>query len=496
MKKTRIMLYTAAFAALLAMRAAAWTRGDYSDGQLSGVLAEEDGIVVTDVFNKVVWKTAYDGMPEMMAGKVTPKNPSGEPVGALIDGKIADACFTFPWDIVPYGEGYAVTDAESNAVRYIRKDTVETIISAREGLSYPTGLAADDKGNLYIADTGSGSIKQYAKDGTLTTFYTGLTQPTGIDWYDGALYVAETGASRIVRIRNGSLTGIAGYERLADGVYTDGFGNGPADFAHFAHPQGITVTKDGTIYVSDTDNRAIRKIEKGYVTTVSSLAAGDDRLGAPRGIAVVGDTLYAADAFTGILLTYDTAYKGYADVDEDEWYANNIKGASEYGLMQGVGDGYFDPDGTLTRAMFTTMLSRVALFLDGNTVIGGDAAFEDVEKEQWYTDAVAWAADNEIVKGIDDGFFSPDEPVTREQLVTMMYRYSSALKDGFTAKDDVLHAFTDADTIEPYAVDAMKWAVEYRLINGFEDGTLRPGDTADRAQAAKIMTVFLLNWFE
>ena len=152
------------------------------------------------------------------------------------------------------------------------------------------------------------------------------------------------------------------------------------------------------------------------------------------------------------------------------------------GLMNGVGGGKFDPNGSLTRAMLVTILYRS----EGSPKVGGEAnPFTDVQAGQWYTDAVIWASKEGIVNGMTETTFAPNDSITREQIATILYRY-----DGSPKVSGNLYQFSDAFSVSAYAYDAMLWAVKSGIINGL-DGKLAPQDNATRAQTAKILYCYL-----
>ena len=180
---------------------------------------------------------------------------------------------------------------------------------------------------------------------------------------------------------------------------------------------------------------------------------------------------------TAIAKTEVCAAAAYKDLDRTDWYHEEVEFALANGLMNGVGNDNFDPNGNLTRAMLVTVLYR---YEGAPSVEGLENPFKDVPANEWYTDAVIWAAANDIVNGTGDGEFSPEDDITREQVATIFHRYNKAPE----GKGD-LSAFPDADTVSAYAVDAMKWAVGEGIING-SDGKLDPLGNATRAQIAAI----------
>ncbi len=175
-------------------------------------------------------------------------------------------------------------------------------------------------------------------------------------------------------------------------------------------------------------------------------------------------------------------YTDFADLPVRSWYKDAVSYALENGLMNGVARREFDPEGELTRAMFVTILYRAEGSPD---MTGKTAAFTDVPAGQWYSDAVVWATENRIVNGTSAATYEPDAPITREQIATILFRYSKAAKT-----DNTLASFPDAGTVSGYAYDAMCWAVSEGIING-SDGRLVPQDNATRVQIAAILMRYL-----
>ena len=150
--------------------------------------------------------------------------------------------------------------------------------------------------------------------------------------------------------------------------------------------------------------------------------------------------------------------------------------------MVGYSATEFAPEDTVTRGMMVTVLYRLA----GSPAVSGPSTFADVDPNAYYSDAVAWAQDNSIVLGVTTECFEPEEPVTREQLATILWRYSG--KPAASADEA---KFSDAVSVSTYAKNAVAWAVEQGILKGFEDSTLRPADTATRAEFACIVMRFL-----
>ena len=173
----------------------------------------------------------------------------------------------------------------------------------------------------------------------------------------------------------------------------------------------------------------------------------------------------------------------YTDLDQTKWYHEGVDYCLAQGLMNGVAANRFEPEGTLTRAMLVTILYRLE---NEPSVSGKRNPFDDVTAGTWYTDAVIWAADRGIVNGVAPTAFAPEDAVTREQIATILFRYTNAEPQ----KMNELSSFADVGSISPYAREAMNWAVGTGLINGM-DGKLAPTEGATRAQIATILMRFL-----
>lgn len=211
---------------------------------------------------------------------------------------------------------------------------------------------------------------------------------------------------------------------------------------------------------------------------------------APEGLAFVDAAasptgqalLLAACEVSGTVAVYQVGGEDqmvFSDVSDGVWYEEAVGYVAQNGLMGGTGDGVFSPNAPATRAMIVTTLHRMA-----GSPEADQSTFTDIPAGQWYAEAVAWASDNGIVSGRGDGTFGPDDSITREQLVLMLYR----MEGSPTAQGD-LSAFSDAGQVSSYAADAMAWAVETGLISG-SDGVLDPQGLATRTQVAVILMRF------
>lgn len=499
-RKLTSILLTAALALSLSGQAAA----GYAGGAYSGLARTQDGILATDVYNKVVWLLTDSGQT-VYAGTGGTEDLSGEPQGGYYDGSLTEARFASPWAIAPYLDGWAVTDAGNNAVRYIGEDGVQTAAGSataglRNGLGssarfdHPTGLAADGKGNLYVADTGNNVIRKLTKSGQVTTYAEGFLEPTGLYWSDGVLYVADSGHHRICKVESGKVTVLAGgvtdQTASEDGVYEGGYVDGSVSIAKFDNPQGVAVADDGTVYVADTGNGAVRRLSDGRVSTLLAPADEADETFpvSPRGLLLEGDTLWVSDVFARELASLSLTQAQppvFADVAADAWYAGAVDYASGSGLLTGTGLG-FEPGLSMSRAMAATLVSRLYNLTYPALLLSGDSVFSDVAADAWYFDAVAWAADAGITGGTGAGF-DPGRAVTRQELAVFLYRFAALTGMDTGADEASLAAFSDAGQVGDWAAQAMAWAVGKGVLAGDETGALNPQAAVTRAQTAQML---------
>ena len=182
---------------------------------------------------------------------------------------------------------------------------------------------------------------------------------------------------------------------------------------------------------------------------------------------------------TGTTLRFD-------DVSRSDWFYDDVRYVYENGIMDGTGAYRFAPNAQLTRAMIVTILYR----MDGSPAVSGASVFTDADSGMWYGKAVAWAAANGIVNGYGSGRFGPNDPVTREQLAAILYRYTAYRKASAASNGDNLASFSDLGTVSGYALESMNWAVGAGLLKG-ANGKLDPKANATRAQVAAIIHRYL-----
>jgi len=182
----------------------------------------------------------------------------------------------------------------------------------------------------------------------------------------------------------------------------------------------------------------------------------------------------------------DIVVNPFTDVSEKDWFYNDAMFVYKNGLMLGTSKTLFSPHGTVTRGMMATILWR----MEGSLAPKGENSFTDVEAGRWYADAITWTAENGIFAGYNKDKFGPDDPITREQLTAIFYRYADYKGYKLTVTGN-LDKFEDADKITDYAKTVMQWAVGNGLIKGKSETLLDPQGTATRAEIAAMLHRFV-----
>mgnify|MGYP001329674199 FL=1 len=245
----------------------------------------------------------------------------------------------------------------------------------------------------------------------------------------------------------------------------------------------VTAYIEGVGAVLPTDVTRRNYIFLGWFTVdnirVTEISAADS-----------GDKIFyahwmAAGAIPGIIDAIGDSMR-FDDVSKGDWFYKDVEYVYNEGIMDGVSKREFAPNETLTRAMIVKILYRI----EGEPAGYRTSDFGDVASGRWYTEAVAWAAEKEIVKGYGNGKFGPNDPVTREQLAAILYRYTQYKGWSTTAASGSLKGFADAASVSSYAVDAMNWAVDEGLLKG-ANNKLSPKSNATRAQVAAIIHRYL-----
>ena len=255
----------------------------------------------------------------------------------------------------------------------------------------------------------------------------------------------------------------------------------------------VEATQGGTVVVTPTSAKAGTTVtltpvpDQGFALDTLAVT---DRFGNPVSLTEGANGTYTfvmPDGQVTVTATFtETAPEPlpFTDVAEGDWFYDAVRYAYENGLMDGVGGNRFAPNSATTRAQLVTILYR----LEGQPAVSGDLPFTDVEAGTWYTDAILWAAQNNIVNGVSDTEFAPGDDLTRQQLVTILYRYAKAKGCDVSASAD-LSGYPDADQVQGYAQPTMAWAVAEGIVEGM-DGNLNPAGNASRAQIATILMRF------
>ena len=170
---------------------------------------------------------------------------------------------------------------------------------------------------------------------------------------------------------------------------------------------------------------------------------------------------------------------GYADIDAGSWYADAVEYVRDNGLMSGTTATTFEPGGTTTRAMLAQILYREA----GSPAVSGNDTFTDTQEGAWYADAVLWATQAGVISGYGDGRFGPNDPVSREQIAVILWRYAGS--PAAQGED-----FADEASISTWAADAVDWARSAGLMTGQEGNRFAPQASATRAETAVILRAF------
>lgn len=214
--------------------------------------------------------------------------------------------------------------------------------------------------------------------------------------------------------------------------------------------------------------------EEGYVYTTQDLVDGVEFNGQLRSV-------------------WKNIWLGYNDVSEDAWYIEYVKYCYEIGLMNGMGDGNFEPNGGATRGQVVTVLYRMA----GEPEVAGGSSFTDVYEDDWYYDAIAWAASEGIAQGMGDGTFAPNDNVTREQFLVFLYRfvdYNGLILNDWETR--YMLDSIDADSVSDWALDAQVWSLTMGLQTGYEetDGySVKPQNWITRAEMATFLSRYMSN---
>ncbi len=253
----------------------------------------------------------------------------------------------------------------------------------------------------------------------------------------------------------------------------------------FVDHDGTTLKEETVKYGEDaTAPEASREEDQWYTYSFNNWYVGDEVASIES---ICGDITVTA--------VYDATFKNpYGDLNLSQYYGAAVEYMLVKGIMNGTGATTFTPNGTADRAMFVTVLYRMEGSPDVSEIT---LPFSDVKAGAWYTDAIKWAYSEGIVNGVTATKFAPTNAITREQFVTILYRYAQYKEIDVTlAEENTLIAFYDAYKVSAYALDALKWATapENAFVGGMSEGgktVIKPANTTTRAQMATMLYRFL-----
>ncbi len=432
----------------------------------------------TDFENNQVYRVYLEGakpIGDCSFGNIAPQVYTGLPLTPEVEVKDASTVLTRDTDYtLLYSEN---TAAGTATVRVIGKGAYYGL---KDGLTFEIKkqpLSGNTIALTHEAGTsGSFTVQatDYVQTGTVLKDFAvqSISDPAGI--------LPATTSSAITVTTGGSITyTLSGAGSAGDSAtvnFIDSYLSGQITMT-------ITLTEPAGSGSGSSSGSGSGDSDDGWVTS----GGGDNNDGDKPPVVInnqTGETTTPTEPTNPTEPTQPTI-KQFSDVKPTDWFYDAVYDVVNKGLMKGTSETTFSPQLGTTRAMLVTILYRLA----GEPQAGQTAAFSDLESGSWYVDAVAWAAQNGIVNGYQDGTFKPNQDLTREQLVTMLYRYAQFNGQDVSAKVD-LSGYTDSASISPYALDAMQWAVAKGIIKGVGDNKLAPQGSATRAQIATMMSRF------
>lgn len=388
------------------------------------------------------------------------------------------------------GQNEAASEDEGFIIRFtnphgfsefvITKAAPVAEIDGTQYATYEAAVAAATDGvtiNILVAPTENNKIVVNGKTVTLAPAE-GVTLDRAFISTNGTITVEDDGTLKITKPSGGSSSGGGG----------GGGGAGGYNISAPAANHGAVTVSPKSASKGDTVTITV-KADSGYEldTLVVTDKNGDELKLTSQGNGKYTFTMPASKVEVKATFVKMEVELPFVDVAETAWYAEAVRYVYENGMMAGTGQAVFSPDMTTTRGMIVTILYRLE-----NAPGTASSGFEDVPAGQYYSEAVAWAASHGIVGGYGNGKFGPNDPITREQMAAILYRYAAYKGYEVSGRAD-LNAFTDAGSISGYAMEAMAWANIEGLVNGTSATTLTPGGNATRAQVAVILMRFCEN---
>ena len=428
-------------------------------------------------------------------------------------GSTGNRSYTAHWSLNTYSITYDLNGgtASGNPTSYtVESATITLNQPTKTGYTF-TGWSGTDltgEDNLTVTiPAGSTGDRSYTAHWSLNTYSITYDLNGGTVSGNPDFYTVESAAitlnqpTRIGYTFTGwSGTNLTGEDNLTVTIPTGSIGN-RSYTAHWSlNTYSITYDLDGGTAFGNPDSYTVESAaitlneptKAGYVFTGWSGTdlVGEDNLTVTIPAGSIGDRRYTAhwDFNPAIIAALDpTPNADFLDVSRVDWFYYDVRYVCENGLMNGTSRNRFSPYGTATRGMLVTILYR----MENEPRCFGSAAFSDVKPGAYYEKAVVWASQNNIVSGYTDGTFRPDAPVTREQLASILYRYTLYRGQDVSAGETTsLTGYGDAQAVSSYALPAMRWACGTGILQG-ANGKLNPSGLATRAQLAAMLHRYL-----
>ena len=428
-------------------------------------------------------------------------------------GSTGNRSYTAHWSLNTYSITYDLNGgtASGNPTSYtVESATITLNQPTKTGYTF-TGWSGTDltgEDNLTVTiPAGSTGDRSYTAHWSLNTYSITYDLDGGTASGNPDFYTVESSTITLnPPTRTGytfigwSGTDLSGSDNLTVTIPTGSIGN-RSYIAHWSlNIYSITYDLDGGTALGNPDFYTVESsaitlnepTKAGYVFTGWSGTdlVGEDNLTVTIPAGSIGDRCYTAHwEFdpTIIAALNPTPNVDFLDVSRTDWFYYDVRYVCENGLMNGTSRNRFSPYGTATRGMLVTILYR----MENEPRCFGSAAFSDVKPGAYYEKAVVWASQNNIVSGYTDGTFRPDAPVTREQLASILYRYTLYRGQDVSAGETTsLTGYGDAQTVSSYALPAMRWACGTGILQG-ANGKLNPSGLATRAQLAAMLHRYL-----
>ena len=428
-------------------------------------------------------------------------------------GSIGNRSYIAHWSLNTYSITYDLNGgtASGNPTSYtVESATITLNQPTKTGYTF-TGWSGTDltgEDNLTVTiPAGSTGDRSYTAHWSLNTYSITYDLNGGTVSGNPDFYTVESAAitlnqpTRIGYTFTGwSGTNLTGEDNLTVTIPTGSIGN-RSYTAHWSlNTYSITYDLDGGTAFGNPDSYTVESAaitlneptKAGYVFTGWSGTdlVGEDNLTVTIPAGSIGDRRYTAHwEFdpTIIAALNPTPNVDFLDVSRVDWFYYDVRYVCENGLMNGTSRNRFSPYGTATRGMLVTILYR----MENEPRCFGSAAFSDVKPGAYYEKAVVWASQNNIVSGYTDGTFRPDAPVTREQLASILYRYTLYRGQDVSAGETTsFTGYGDAQAVSSYALPAMRWACGTGILQG-ANGKLNPSGLATRAQLAAMLHRYL-----